>query len=263
MSELKASHFYRLASGICFLLLFCSCSPKTYIPDAVQVPLITRQSELELSPYFCMEQFGGFGITGHYALTDHLFICGSYLNEKTSGTASSAISNNIFRYNFADAGAGYYHADSSHLRYGISGGFGKGSVIADYQDYNFFSTSGRYDINARFSRFSSTFYVGRAARVCEIGVAMRLSYITYDLYHFARTNSFTAEDFNDNSLPGNLLIEPALKMNLGYKFMKFTFQAGFSVPTGSEPGYQPYNRLVLSTGVYLKLFSDGGKWPEF
>jgi hypothetical protein len=247
-----------------------SCSPKVYIPDQVPVPLVDRKSEAQLNVYGSMEQFGGWGLNGHYAVTNHLFITGGYFTEKQSNINSNTfdkIQGGPFRYHFYEGGAGYYYAAPSHLRFGSFLTSGNGDVDASFPVRSFFRTKipQQYDVSARFGRFSGTVYVGRGGNICEVGMALRFSYMHFYEYHFAQYFIANPSDrlYDDNQMKDNLFVEPAFTLNVGYKPVKFSLQLGFSIPANGQPEYEPYYPFIMTAGCYVKLFADGKKWPQF
>lgn len=212
---------YPFISFLLFLGL-SACSPKYYVPNTQNVPLISEKGETNINLSGNDHQVslhGAFGLTDALAIE----VNGGLIlpNEADNGNRGSG--------NFGELGLGYFKQFGEYWvfeAYGI-GGIGSmenrmPSTIEDYPD-----TKG--NINANMLRLGVQPNFGFKTKYFTAAVSSRFMNISYhkirgDLMY---SNENQVDYLNRNS--SLFLIEPALTLRGGFEKIKLQFQTGYSV----------------------------------
>lgn len=207
-----------------FLLLLglSACSPKYYIPNTQNVPLISEKGETNLTLAGNDHQVsihGAYGVANGFAITLNGGL--AIPKEEDNGNRGSG--------NFAELGLGYFKSFGEYWvfeAYGIGGiGSVENRMPSTIEDYP--NTKG--EINANMLRlgvqpnfgFKSTYF---SAAVSSRFVNVSYSKIRGDLMY---SNESQVDYLNRNS--SNFLIEPALTLRGGLEKIKLQVQTGYSI----------------------------------
>ncbi|MBN2486455.1 MAG: hypothetical protein JXB34_10820 [Bacteroidales bacterium] len=202
-----------------------SCTP-AYIPNVVNTPLLTEKNDLNLATY---TGTSGFDLQGSYALTDNI---GLMINSSMSNRANDS-TDNYHRHAFFEVAPGYY---TNYGRIGVVevyGGYGHGWVDSYYSNSYFLSYS-----KANVSRFFIQPGMGLTTHIFDGIASVRLVYVSI---------------FQDNISDYGVFFEPVLTGKLGYKYLKFVGQMGFSMPVLSKEINFEYQPFLVSFGVQINL----------
>ena len=218
------------------LIFFSACTPQKYVPNAVNMPLLTNKNETQLnlstgsSKDFQVNYAinNKFGIMLNSMLIDYDSV--SIQTDLLGGTSLF----HIKRYAF-DVGFGFYKSYSNNFRFELYGGTGFGNS----KFYNYTNDSTEiYDLVKIFLQPN----IGFTSEFADMGFSPRFV-VAYNV------NQKTNETY---LLP---YIEPTGVMRLGYKNLFLTSQLGLSIPLvdlGDEVlfGVSP----VFNVGIQVKLF---------
>lgn len=216
------------------ILMICSCSP-AYIPNVVNTPLLSNKGEVQAAVHV--------GVSGvdpqfAYALTDQigLMLNGSFLQQKNNST------NTYYKYKFTELGVGYYSKIGDNGRFETFGGFGLGNIKTN--STNSFLTDGTVgNISTRALSY-------RAFIQPTIG-------LSYAIFDGSFTTRLVMVNISEKSLlKTDYFAEPTFTVKLGYKYVKYIFQFGLSIPL--YPSYRPFKHqvFIFSVGMRAAIFRD-------
>jgi hypothetical protein len=222
MNMKKISH----AMGLAAILYLTSCVP-AYIPNTVNTPLFTGKHELQANI--------GTGISGWdpqvaFSVTNHIGIMvnSSFANRTSDST------DNFHRHAFVEGGVGYFVNPVGPLVLEAFGGFGAGKVESYYDNIG--------TANANIKRFFFQPSVGVTNKVFDASFTPRLVFVNIEdvvndptkLYH----NGYQP------------FIEPTFTFKVGYKYVKFFTQFGFSIPMNSYDYSYDHQPFMFSMGLH-------------
>ncbi len=214
-----------LFGGLILLLWLGSCAP-LYIPNRVNTPLLSHQGELQAGAFIGS---AGFEPQASYAVTNHfgLLLNGSFTPGKADTTKDYS------RNNFIELGLGYYRRLGERTRFELFTGYGFGNMYARYN--NGYFTDYR---DAAMQRVFIQPDIGFSTAVVDGGLAMRFVVVNARQGRLSITRSF---------------LEPAVTLKAGFKYIKFVYQFGLSLPLNANDlmEQQPF---VTSLGVQAYLF---------
>ncbi len=200
-----------------------ACSPKYYVPNTQNVPLLSEKNEVDLT-------LSGNGekveFQGAYAITGHLGV------KANAGwfIPSDLDNGNGGKGNFIELGAGYFTKVSENDNwifetYGIAGfGTMENHLPSTLEDYPL--TTGK--IKANLLRVGIQPNFGYKTKHFAIAVSSRFVHLSYDQIRGDLTfNNKDQQEYlrNHNS---NFLIEPALTIKGGFERIKLQLQYGYS-----------------------------------
>ncbi len=197
---------------IFILSLLSSCAP-IYVPNTVNAPLLESGGEFQGGGYIGTN---GYDLQAAFSPVDHLGIMANISYDNKSDSAND----NYREHFFGEAGMGYYRTITPLLRTGVYGGYGWGYGAAK-DTYNFITTSNVVAKGYYHRAFLQPEF-GLVNDVFESGIAVRGAYIHF--YEF-ETSAETYKNTNDG-----LFVEPVIFARVGYKWIKFHAQTGFSYP---------------------------------
>jgi hypothetical protein len=216
------------------LIFFSACTPQKYVPNAVNMPLLTNKNEtqLNLSTGTSSDFQVNYAINNKFGIMlNSMFIDNDSIMEWDTYGNNRYV--NIKRYAF-DVGFGYYKNFSDNFRFELYGGTGFGKS-------NFFYSNDSTEIYDLVKIFLQP-NIGFTSQFADMGFSPRFV-VAYNV------NQKTNETY---LLP---YIEPTGVMRLGYKNLFLTSQLGLSIPLvdlGNEVlfGVSP----VFNVGIQVKLF---------
>ncbi len=202
-----------------------SCVP-AYIPNTVNTPLFTGKHELQANI--------GTGISGWdpqvaFSVTNHIGIMvnSSFANRNPDST-------DFHRHAFVEGGAGYFISPVSSLVLEAYAGFGTGKVETYYKTWGI--------ANANIRRFFFQPSVGFTNKVFDASFTPRLVLVNIeDVIHDP------AKVYHTGYQP---FIEPTFTFKVGYKYVKFFTQFGFSFPIDNNHYSYDYQLLMFSMGIH-------------
>jgi hypothetical protein len=220
----------KITNVILLALLMASCAPM-YIPNKVNTPLFSEAGELQMGGYLGTS---GFDPQVNYAVTDHI---GLMFN----GSFQAGNSDSTEAYNdhqFYELGAGYYTKFSEIGRFEVFGGYGFGNVKARYDNGFFVDYS-----DASVQRFFIQPDVGISSKIIDASFALRFVVVNAQQNNLNLTRSF---------------MEPAFTLKVGFKYVKFVWQFGFSLPFNATYliEQQPFIGSIGIQGYINKRYAD-------
>jgi len=216
------------------VLLISSCAP-AYIPNVINAPLLSNKNEFQGK---LTGGTSGFDNQLSYAITDNIgvMVNGSYNYRNDSST--------YHKHYFVETGLGYYRKLQEAGRLEIFGGYGYGDVKITEKDW--FYQNNIYT-NAYYQRFFIQPSLGAVTNVFEGSFSTRYSLVNMH---------FREGDDNDMSMNNSYIsfLEPAITVKLGYKYVKYVAQVGFSVPIyGKTEQMYSFQPFIFSMGINVKI----------
>ncbi|MFC2104203.1 hypothetical protein ACFLS4_02470, partial [Bacteroidota bacterium] len=196
---------------ICGLIIgFTSCSPE-YVPNMVNSPMFSNQGEFQLT---VATGNSNFDAQTAVAITDNIGIMmnGSYGNETNDSTAD------FHKHSFIEGGIGYYDKFGEKGRYEIYGGYGIGQVEGYFKN-NFVEEI----TNARYNRFFIQPGIGIASGIYDGSFSPRFALVQMN----PKGPNFQTGEYD-------VFFEPVITNKIGFKYVKFIAQFGFSLPMGDQ-----------------------------
>jgi hypothetical protein len=224
---------FRICKNISFIVvlivIFDSCSPE-YVPNMVNSPMFNNKGEFQAT---MAAGNGNYDAQTAIAITDNLGIMvnGSYGNE------TSDSSDNFHKHLFFEGGFGYYDKIRDIWQYEIYGGYGYGRIEGYFA--NGFLTEMS---SATYNRFFIQPGVGVSTGIYDGSFSPRIAIIQMN-----RTG--------ENIKPGNyhVFFEPVITSKVGFKYVKFIFQFGFSFPFSENNMNFDHEPLIMGFGINLNL----------
>jgi hypothetical protein len=169
-----------------------------------------------------------------YAMTDHIgvMVNGSFADRTKDST------DKFHKHIILEGGVGFYDKFGEIGRYEIYGGYGTGRVEGKYE--NIFSINQIAD--ARYNRFFIQPGIGIATGIYDGSFTSRIALVQMN------PNGAVFETGNYHGF-----LEPVFTSKIGYKYLKFTFQIGFSVPIGDNRLKFDYQPFIFNVGANLNL----------
>lgn len=225
---LSKNHYFPI---ILFLLaVMTSCSPE-YIPNMVNSPVFSNKGEFQATVATGTSNFDG---QAGYAITDNIAIIanGSFADQ-TNDTTDEFHKHLIF-----EGGLGYYRKISSSARIEAFGGYGTGK-IQTLEDNDVF---GLDVVDVNYNRIFLQPGIGAVTDFFDGSFATRISMV-----QMKPENSQTLKS------SWNTFIEPVVTTKMGYKYVKFVFQIGYSFPLDGDKVDYDHQRLILNFGLNFNI----------
>jgi hypothetical protein len=181
-----------------------------------------------------------YSLTNHIGImTDLMFSNGGMFYEK-----------NVAKLNHFNAAAGYYKPFNNIWVFEVYGGAGTSSQRHQYY------TLDKYEGDSRlsFRRFFLQPSVGLTFKALDIALSTAISDIKFNKVEF----SLSREDLDYQQLnnirqsPHFTLLEPAITVRTGWKFVKFQLQYIYSYDL-TDHNYQLFEESKFSLGLYFSL----------
>lgn len=236
-----------LLSGTALLLMFGmnACSPKYYVPDTQNVPLISEKGETNLNLSGNGNQYefqGAYGITEGLAVKAN----GSLFapSDEDNGDGGSG--------KYFEGGIGFFKPIQEHWVFETYGIFGIGSMENHFPSSkdNYPLTTG--DISADVMRYGIQPNFGFESKYFSAAVSARFVNLTYNNIkgNLIFENEQQVDYLKDNS--SNFLIEPAFTIRFGLENVKLQLQYGYSINTTNDNFRQDESTLSIGLNVNLK-----------
>lgn len=208
-----------------FIMSMSACAP-IYTPNVIHAPLFSEQHDADVQI--------GMGTCGYdaqvaYAPTNFLgvMVNSSFKNKDVSDT------NYYHKHSFIEAGVGYFGKINEAGRYECYVGYGNGSA-QNYNDFFYGYVHGNYN------RFFIQPSIGAKTDVFDGAFSLRVVYV--DMYKISRDIGYNRSQLS------LFYFEPVITARVGYKFVKFFAQAGFSIPVENDVKYTD-SPFILNIGM--------------
>ena len=210
-----------LKSGSILFLMLSSCAPM-YVPNVINTALLKNQGEIQMSVYT-----GTAGIDPQFAfaITDHIGIMANGSFADRSDTTGD-----FHKHTFVEFGAGYFENIGGNGVVEVYGGYGFGKLEASFNSDEIWTSYANVTSNRIFLQPS----IGLTTSVADIAFSPRLCYVTVS---------------QESVTKSTLFFEPAITGKVGFKYVKFNGQLGFSVPANGE--YINYQPIMFSIGMQV------------
>ncbi|MCK5171138.1 MAG: hypothetical protein KAQ75_14765 [Bacteroidales bacterium] len=210
--------------------LLSSCSPE-YIPNMVNSPMLSNQGEFQAT---IATGTSNFDVQTAFAITDNIGIMvnGSYGNNTNDTT------DDYHKHAFIESGIGYYDKIGEKGRYEIYGGYGFGNAEGYFEDATFDSQI----INANYNRFFIQPGIGLSTGIFDGSFSPRLVFIQMN----PEGIDFVTGDYN-------IFVEPVFTAKIGFKYVKFVTQIGFSIPLGEQSLNFNHQQFIMNVGLNINL----------
>ena len=219
---------------ICLLSLASSSCHLLYLPNQVNVPMLTDRDDLSGSISLGLSNVN---LQTAYSPVKNVGLMINYAGGKTSNSDNSSITNS---YNFLEFGAGYYKPITKNLLFDIYGGYGLGEAKTFDNVWDEATI-----INGNYTRlFIQPSITISAGDVFDANLAIRSIFISME----------KTTDSNASTRSSKTFLEPVLTLKYGWKYIKIINQLGLSLPT-SNIDYA-YNPFILSVGVNFQFKSS-------
>ena len=252
-----------------------SCSPGTYIQNAVNVPLLDDKNELQVTAYL---NPGRVEVQTAYSINSNLAVMA---NGYTAFKETHTMEGGIYNADLYDLGIGYRtdigRQSLMEIFIGAGEGWSQGNLERNWGgqwnvEYLEYST----DFNKYFFQINYAYVLPN----WKLGAALRSSMVHFDTYEYAiRSNNYTYQGdivFTDTISQKNLsgyVVDPIINLQWEKKRFKVVTQVGYSMSffdvnhnyevhvSGlhglnnyvTQPRYQ---RIILNVGF---KFTFGGK----
>lgn len=222
---------YLLVTSVIFIVFFVSCTPPVYLPNSLNVPMLTEKNEGNIG---YNKPPAGHDLQISRAISDNigLMINGTYL--------SNSRSDNYREHLFAELGIGFFSSQDEYLVREIYFGAGLGSNSLK-EDVIFESEDAL--VSAKYIRLFLQPTFGARTEGFEGGFSMRMCYV--DFYNIKYSNI----DF----LRTKILFEPVVFLRVGPPVLQFQTQLGLSLDPFKDPlEILLYDELIFSFGFNFR-----------
>lgn len=229
--KLKNRKRYYFLIIISAIGMFSSCSLE-YIPNMVNSPMLSNRGEFQAT---IATGTSNFDAQTAFAITNNIGIMvnGSFGNETNDTT------DDYHKHAFIEGGIGYYDKIGEKGRYEIYGGYGIGKVEGYFENATF--DSQRTDAN--YNRFFIQPGIGMSTGIYDGSFSPRFVFIQMNP---EGAGFDTGGDYN-------IFIEPVFTSKIGFKYVKFVYQIGFSVPLGEQSLNFNHQTLIMNVGLNINL----------
>ena len=251
MGESERPYHERLGHGInrvfacvAWVLLWSGCSPKYYVPNTHNVPLVQQKGEGTLSfaaGEWRAEFQGAYAVTHNVAMMLNTAFFHPEDDEEGDGGKGQLV----------EIGLGYFRELPKSIVFETYGLLGIGhvenhfpSTLTDYP-----STTG--EIESRLVRYGIQPAVGFQSKYFDVAVSTRITGLSYG--NPSGNLVFSEEDQVAYLRRKNthLLVEPALTLRTGYDFLKLQMQLGHSFNMNNPSFRQDEGHFTWGIGYYL------------
>lgn len=211
-------------------LFFSSCSPD-YRPNVVNTPLMRNKGDVRAGIY---TGTNGTDLQGAYAITPHLaaMFNATWFNGKSGSSSINGNTTNYFnRHVFAEIAPGYYTPLGSMGSFEVYSGLGRG--ISDNWNDN-----DPAKVRSNYNRFFIQPGIGITTDVVDVSLATRATIVGVK----AVADPSATRDVSS-------LIEPAVTVRAGYKYIKLSVQTGLTLPI--TPVEFDVNPFMINFGVHF------------
>lgn len=225
---------YTIIALLAVVVLINACAP-AYIPNVINTPLLSNKNEFQGK---LTVGTSGFDNQLSYAITDNIGVMlnGSYNYRNDSDS--------YHKHYFVETGLGYYRKLQEAGRLEVFGGYGYGDVKTSENEWSY---QNNISSNAYYQRFFIQPSLGAVTNVFEGSFSTRYSLVNM---HF-RTGDIDDMAMNNSYIS---FLEPAITVKLGYKYVKYVAQIGFSIPIyGNTDQMYSFQPFIFSMGINVKI----------
>jgi len=233
-------YFYLPLIFLIVLYFLNSCSP-SYIPNVVNVPLLTNKNEFQLN---LSGGLSGSDIQIAYAPTKNLALILNFCGKDNTNDSST----NFHKHSFLEGGVGVYHPLGNQVRFELFGGYGYG--ISEGQ-YTFLGNTNFTKVG--YHRFFVQPNLGFSSAFLDFALTPRLVFLSLKPFDFLYSSLRYA------------FIEPVFTTRIGLKYIFLTSQIGLSIPisTFGAADLSDYQPFIFSFGICIKLFKIYNSKPRY
>lgn len=226
------------------LLLLTACSNYYYAPNSHNVPLFKAKNEVRAEVKgITGDEFSGVEVQGAYSPAEHLGVIANFIYGGGGSSSGGGRGGNGF---IGEAGVGYFTELAPMFVAEVYGGAGMGSVINRYDS----ETESRFNIMRAFVQPN----IGFTHNIVDIAFSLRFCYLRYNNLRLSYpSNQYIPyyELLNITSNPDNILMEPALTIRLGWKYVKVQTQLTHSTNLTNRD--IPMRNFTASLGLCFSL----------
>jgi len=222
---------YSIVLSILIVVFFTSCSPE-YIPNMVNSPMFSNANEFQAN---ISTGTSIFDAQVAYAVTDNIGI----MVNGTYGDETSDSTDDFHKHAFIEGGVGYYNKIGAKGRYEIYGGYGIGRVEGLFEN-NLFDD----DLtDARYNRFFIQPGIGISTGIYDGSFSPRFAMVQMN----PRGMNFETGNYK-------MFFEPVITSKIGFKYVKFVFQVGASLPISGDDNLGFDNQpFIVNLRINLNL----------
>lgn len=200
------------------LVVFCSCTRYYYAPNMHNVTLFRDKGEARLSGGLSAgSEISSYEVQAAYSLTNHIGVMANYFNARSEDGPNNG------RGHLTEVAVGYFKPlKRNEFIFELYGGYGRGKVINNY-DPDEYSELG---LDKLFLQPSIGYTV---KDYFDVAVSSRIGYVNYSSLMSIGTTSSAFSDINYiRDHRQSVMLEPALTVRGGWKYIKLQLQAGYS-----------------------------------
>lgn len=238
--------FFPAVYIILIMLSVSGCSPKYYVPNSVNTPLLTQKGEFMANGLF-NDNRGELQLAYAPAANLGIVANGTLFFPKDQGNGNGG------NGSFFEAGAGYFLPMPNNFVFETYALLGFGSLENYFPEsvQTYPGTNGRLD--ASVFRISLQPSFGYKSRYFEAAVSARAGMINYSgISGNLVTGDVNQQQYLENN-KGQLMIEPALTLRGGVDFLKLQLQLGSSVNMTNSAF--PQDKGWMTIGLHYRLRS--------
>jgi hypothetical protein len=231
------------------LLLFSSCSHFYYVPVAQNVPLLKEKAELRLNGMLGTEgETSSKQGQASYAINDFL---GAMINY-SSVKGGDVYEGNWGKGEIIELGTGWFKRIGGKGVFEVYGGYG---VISQYHEYYYELATSEIKMNHIFIQ-PAIGYTSRAFDIAFSSKLLRLHTSEIDTQLNTSSSYYPFLAYSDlallNENPTSFLLEPALTLRAGWKFIKLQVQLAGSINL-SQGSLMPYDNGTVTVGLHFSI----------
>lgn len=260
---MKLTQLFRLFISGLLPLALNQCTPRFYAPNGLQAPLFREKGEFHASVgYNGGETIEGTDVQAAYAITPRLAVM---TNGFFKGFNSSSTSDE-FGFSFGEAALGYFRPFGRGGSFEVYGGYGAGSARGVYANgsNSFYSGGSTYTgdrLSGRFARWFVQPNLGYTSRGFDIAFSLRVAGLRlHDVEAQLRASQYPNEPHEAakdvlmlQRASSHLLVEPALTLRGGWKYVKLELQGILSGNLSHTQTEFPMETSMIRLGLRLQV----------
>ncbi|MCC7028830.1 MAG: hypothetical protein IT257_00895 [Chitinophagaceae bacterium] len=238
---MKPGYALLVASACC---LFSACSPKYYVPNTQNVPLLTKRGELNLSAAGNAKQLE---VQGAFALTQRIGI----MANAALFIPKSENNGNDGHGSLGEVGAGYFLPIANHFIFEAYGLVGYGGMENDMPGTvtAYPTTTGK--LNANILRLALQPNIGFKSKYFHAAISSRLVSVNYSRIRGSLTYNNIDQAAYLQSNKSLFMAEPAITLRGGLQHIKLQVQLSGSYNLTEADFLQ--ETALLSLGLNFDL----------
>jgi len=229
---------------VAWVLLFSGCSPKYYVPNTHNVPLLQQKGESAVSfaaGAWRAELQGAYAVTSNVGLM--LNAASFHPEDDEEGDGGKG---QLF-----EAGLGYYRGLSKRTVFEAYGLLGVGDVENHFPSTLADNPSTTGKIESKLFRYGIQSALGFRSKYFDVSASARISGLNY--FNISGSLVFSGEDQVEYLQRENihLLVEPAVTLRTGYDFLKLQVQLGNTFNLSNSDFRQDEGHFTIGIGYHL------------